>query len=192
MGKNNTPKPLPSKEALLSRLAYDSDTGLITWKAAPPRWNPNGPRANRKRVYTLDGKPAGSVRKMACNKSYLAIRIFGDLYQAHRLIWMMHHGVDPGEKSIDHINGDGLDNRICNLRIATHKENMANMSRSQKNEAGYIGVRKYGNRYRSSIRIDGKNVYVHGFDTAESAAAHRDKMAARHRGDFAKLNFESV
>lgn len=182
-------KPIPPKELLLSRFSYDPVTGIITWRSAPPKWDPNGKRANRKRVYVLEGKPAGSVRKHPGGKEYMAIRIFGELYQAHRLIWMIVHGEDPGLREVDHVNGDGLDNRSCNLRLATHKQNMANMLRAKRSQAGFIGVRAYGNSFRACLMIDNKVVYRHGFKTAEEAAMSRDVMAIKARGDFASLNF---
>ena len=58
---------------------------------------------------------------------------------AHRVAWAIYYGVWP-TGMIDHINGDGLDNRICNLRDVTHKENARNSRRKATNKSGCSGV----------------------------------------------------
>lgn len=129
------------------------------------------------------------MRKANGNKEYVSVRIFNKLYLAHRLIWFICNNEDPGDMSIDHINGNGADNRICNLRIASHKQNMANIKKTKKSYSGYIGVRKYGNKYRAVFWLEQSQISKCGFDTAEDAAMCRDVLAISHRGEFASLNF---
>lgn len=103
--------------------------------------------------------------------------------QMHRFIMGM-----PKEM-VDHINGDSLDNRLSNLRLATSQENTWN-SKKVKGAINYIGVkqRKWG-KYESDIRVDGKKVFLGSFDTAELAAQAYDVACLKHRGEFAALNF---
>lgn len=106
----------------------------------------------------------------------------------HRLI----SGAKLGEH-VDHINGNGLDNRRSNLRVCTHAENMGNR-RKQKNSAQpFKGVRKRTekptpNPWRACIGKEQK--YLGCFATAEEAARAYDSAAVERYGAFAKLNFQ--
>ena len=106
----------------------------------------------------------------------------------HRMIMK----AKPGEL-VDHINGDPLDNRRSNLRIATHAENSRN---GKKGTYGglpciskYKGVTKNGDRLISQIVVDGKHIYLGSFETEEEAARAYDQAAKEHFGEFARLNF---
>lgn len=95
---------------------------------------------------------------------------------------------EPGEE-VDHINGDRLDNRRANLRIATHQENSRNTGRRSDNLSGYKGVSAQGDRWRANIRIGDEQVYLGAFDTAEAAARAYDSEAVKRYGRFARVNF---
>lgn len=58
------------------------------------------------------------------NKGYVHLRVGNSWFYAHRLIWEHVNGSIPAGMSIDHINGDRADNRISNLRLVTHQENI--------------------------------------------------------------------
>ena len=73
-------------------------------------------------------------------------------------------------KVIDHINHNTLDNRKCNLCIVSKSENQQNL-KPKKN--GYRGVYKSGKKFKSSIRINGKYIYLGTFDTFEDAKKAR-------------------
>ena len=68
---------------------------------------------------------------------------------------------------VDHINHDGLDNRKCNLRNVTHRENMLNMKKMSN--AGYRGVYKDKKKFRARIYKNGKTIHLGSFNTAEEA-----------------------
>lgn len=93
-----------------------------------------------------------------------------------------------GGQEVDHINGDPLDNRRENLRICTRQQNAA-ARRFPSGASGYRGVSYHCGRWQSSIRVDGKLVYLGRFDSAEEAARQYDDAAAEAFGDFANLNF---
>lgn len=100
----------------------------------------------------------------------------------HRLI------LDAPEGTlIDHWNRDTLDNRRINLRVATKKQNGANMRRG----SGYKGVTLSKGKWRAQISCDYENHYLGTFDTAEAAARAYDVAALERFGDFAALNFDS-
>jgi hypothetical protein len=100
----------------------------------------------------------------------------------HRLIMKPK----PSEQ-VDHINGDRLDNRRENLRIATNQQNQ--MARHKSiSKSGYKGVHKNGNRWRAIIKKDGKTIHLGYYDTPEEASMAYDKMAKDIFGEFAVTN----
>ena len=101
----------------------------------------------------------------------------------------------PKGKVVDHINGDGRDNRKENLRICTRAENARNRNTPPQGRVGYYGVHrsesfKNGKNYSAAIGVRGKRIYAAGlFFTAEEAAMEYDKLAKKYHGEFATLNF---
>jgi hypothetical protein len=103
----------------------------------------------------------------------------------HRLILAAPEGV-----LVDHINGNGLDNRRANLRLASRTQNGANARLSQRNTSGFKGVtwRTDLNRWQAYIKIGKKREHLGYFITAEAAAAAYDRRAGQVWGEFATLN----
>lgn len=95
-------------------------------------------------------------------------------------------GAGPGV-DVDHIDGDGLNNRRGNLRICRHIENTANQRKPSSNTSGYKGVYFLGGKWAAKIRTR----YLGLFDTAQEAACAYDTEARRVFGEFARLNFPS-
>ena len=78
------------------------------------------------------------------------MRIGDKHYYAHRVIWKMVTGDEP--EHIDHINGRPDDNRLTNLRAATHSLNMRNRKVSKSNRSARVGVFKApGNKWDAQI-----------------------------------------
>lgn len=106
----------------------------------------------------------------------------------HRLIMDPRQGFE-----IDHINGDGLDNRRSNLRVCTRKQNQQNMRTRRSNRVSrFKGVAYYRHgksRWGARIGIDGKDIHLGMFSTEEGAARAYDKAARQHFGEFAQPNF---
>lgn len=133
------------------------------------------------------------AQRVSTGKFYAAkcIRVDGKprTYYLHRLLIAA-----PAGAEVDHRNGDTLDCRRENLRVATHKQNSRNVRRPTHNTTGFKGVRrietkKLGVRWRAFIKTGGKQSTIGTFATAEGAARAYDTRAAEMFGEFALLNF---
>lgn len=93
----------------------------------------------------------------------------------------------PPGMTIDHINGNGFDNRRKNLRLATKCQNQAN----RKAESGYKGVcfAKRLNKWRAAIRSENKVYHLGVFENEIDAAKAYDAAAHHLHGKYAKTNF---
>lgn len=103
----------------------------------------------------------------------------------HRLVINAKDG-----QQLDHINGDRLDNRKCNLRFSTQHENSLN-SRHPLGKSGLIGVWwcKKDNIWTANIQLDGKCIYIGAYKVKEEAAYVRDQFAIQLHGEFARTNY---
>lgn len=92
---------------------------------------------------------------------------------------------------IDHINGDGLDCRRINMRLASSAENQRNRSTPANNKSGYKGVSWYKplSKWRAAIKAGDKTMHIGYFDDLEAAARAYDDAARKYHGEFARTNF---
>jgi hypothetical protein len=95
----------------------------------------------------------------------------------------------PGQE-VDHINGDGLDNREANLRFCTHQENDRNTKKYRNSTSLYKGVswHQSSGRWQAQIKIDGRTQYLGVHPTQAAAALVYNEAAERLFGRFANLN----
>ena len=116
---------------------------------------------------------------------YVASRTSGKFVYMHRLIMGY-----PENKCIDHINGNGLDNRIENMRICTHAENQRNQRIQKPKSSKYKGVyfNKQYKKYMSKIMINNKTINLGIFDNELDAAKAYNEAALKYHGEFACLN----
>lgn len=101
----------------------------------------------------------------------------------HRAIMMPATGL-----TVDHINGDRLDNRKENLRSVTKADNNLNLGMRSDNTSGYKGVHyfKRHQRWTAAIRVRGRRYALGYFDTAEAASQAYEAAAALHFGSMAR------
>lgn len=99
------------------------------------------------------------------------------------------HKLITGYARTDHRNGDGLDNRRCNLRSATRSQNLYNQ-RKARGTSQFKGVsRRYTGTWVACIKVDGRQRHIGTFADEVSAAHAYDAAARVHFGEFAALNF---
>jgi HNH endonuclease/AP2 domain len=105
----------------------------------------------------------------------------------------MHRLLMPGAKEIDHINGNGLDNRLENLRSCTRQQNSMNRSGIDGTSSQYKGVSwdNWSKKWKAYVHYNGKQINLGRFvDEIEAAKAH-DTKAIELYGEFAWLNFSN-
>lgn len=95
----------------------------------------------------------------------------------------------PGR--VDHINGNGLDCRRCNMRPATHAQNIMNSGIRSNNKSGFKGVfwNSQKRKWNAKIMLNYRNIHCGFFDDVIEAAKAYDTAARIYHGEFAKLNF---
>lgn len=94
----------------------------------------------------------------------------------------------PKGKVVDHINGNGLDNRRENIRICDQKNNVCNAIAHRNSISKYRGVSLQSGKWKVQIQINKKKIHLGYFDSEEEAAQVYNKAAKKYHGEFARLN----
>jgi hypothetical protein len=123
-------------------------------------------------------------------RSWFTLGASGRFYAATRgdegVVLTLHRFLmkPPADKVVDHVNGDGLDNRRCNLRLATTQQNTANSRRNTHAKSGYIGV----HAHKSGKFFANFTINLGTYDNAEDAARAYDAKVTEMFGEFAMTN----
>lgn len=133
------------------QLDYNHHTGLLFW------------RKNKKNAgfVSVDGR--------------VSIRLGGNLYLAHRLIFLMFNHYMP--ELVDHKDQDPSNNRVANLRDATKQVNAINTGIPSNNKSGIKGVSWHsaGNKWTAQIKHEGRKIHLGSYDNLLDAAEARLK-----------------
>ena len=170
-----------SHEEVLRLFQYDASTGMLYWRVAP----------TRSRV--APGSVAGSVRKgKGAYTDYFFVKLSGRRTKTHRLIWFYVYGKWP-KQLIDHIDGNGLNNRIENLREVNNSQNGINRKLNAKNTHGYSGIifdkrskRPTSRPWQAYIKVKGLVKYLGSFHTKEEAVQARLDAEAQYFGEYVR------
>lgn len=101
----------------------------------------------------------------------------------------------PSNMMVDHINGNGLDNRKCDLRVCTHAQNQRNGNKKRKNGTKYKGISLHKSQYNGPqrweafISFNGKKIHAGIFLKEEDAATAYNITALRYFREYSKLNY---
>lgn len=129
-------------------------------------------------------------RTFVDGNTFYAVTTLGK--RPNRKLGIMHRMILGAKKGqiVDHINGDGLDNRKSNLRFCTISQNAHNRHDKPKN--GYWGVsfKARRNKWYSYVTCKRKTHHLGCFDSIIDAARAHDVAAKKLLGEFARLNFQ--
>lgn len=124
------------------------------------------------------------------NTVYAKAQIDGRHVSMHRFIL----GLGPQHLAVDHVDGNGLNNRRTNLRLATGSLNQANSRKRSGTSSIYKGVywHKAAGRWQGYINNRGQRRHLGLFDDEREAALAYDAAAVELWGDFARLNLSRI
>jgi hypothetical protein len=154
-----------TKEQVEKLYYYDENSGNLIW------------RVNSKR-----NKKAGDVAGGFCPSSgYMVIKINGNMYYNHRIIWLLVYGEFP-KQFIDHIDMNRGNNRLNNLRLATNQQNQP---KPKNNTSGYKGIYKTpSNKWRVRIFINDVQKDFGSHSNIEDAINIRNKIFKEIHGEY--------
>lgn len=184
-------KPLPPIEFLEECFEYNPDTGLLKWRVRPEHHFPDKPAEFLRWNNRFAGTPVGT--KNPTIRGDHARLQFDLLYQGKRCVIANHivifalMKVDvPCHLEVDHINGDGWDNRWANLRLASRQDNCRNRRKRRGHcENMPKGVFSTGVSFRAKIGIAPRK-YLNSplFTSPEEAQGWYLEMAQKCHGVF--------
>lgn len=126
----------------------------------------------------IDGKTEYAIsRQKVEGKRVLEIKM-------HRVLMGAQRG-----QLVDHINGNGLDNRRSNLRFATQAQNQWNQKLHARNTSGVKGVcwNKAKKKWQASLMANGRRIFIGRFEKIEDAAAAYVEANKKHHGEFGRV-----
>lgn len=143
-------------------LVDDKDYKMV----AQRKWSALKPKGNGRAWYAIARQGAGKILM-------------------HRFILGL-----TGKKQVDHKNGDGLDNRRCNMRICSNGQNQHNRM-GQGKKSKFKGVKKEQRQkdtWGARIKTNGKAIWLGTFRDEKQAAKAYDTAALKYFGEFALTN----
>lgn len=146
-------------------VAYDPDTGELRWAR---KWEPR----------ITAGAIAGAMKGR-----YRHVYIRRKSYAVHRIAWFLMTGEQPPE-TVDHRDCDTTNNRWSNLRAADNSQSGAN--RRQQQDTKLKGTHCFRGRWRASIRVKKKPIYLGTFESQAEAHAAYLEAAKKYFGEFAR------
>ena len=142
---------------------FDYEDGKLLWK-----------------VRTSNRVSLGDTAGTMTSNNYYMVRYDGLHRMLHRVIWDYFNDSCEGF-IVDHTDGDSVNNRIENLRLANYSTNAFNSKSHEDSAVPYKGVSKHKDQFRAQISVNGSRVHLGLFDTAEKASeAYRNKAKGLH------------
>ncbi len=178
-----------SVDLLREALRYDPLKGCLVWRSRPVE-HFRSEHAWKIWMAKFPETIAGSIvsksngyRRIMVAFTQCGVR-FNKL--ASRITWELNCGPIADGAQVDHINGNSLDNRIENLRLADNAQNCSNQGKRKTNKCGYKGVSRTCNKYQAQIMHRGKKKYLGLYETPESAHAAYCAASKELNGEFSR------
>ncbi len=156
-----------TQSELKELLHYNKDTGVFTW------------------IKSVGTKKSGAIAghiNIFRSKGYYRIQLNKKNYYSHRLAWLYIHGKFPDDE-IDHLDGDGTNNKWINIRAVDHVENHRNRRLQANNSSGLPGVSwdKALCKWLVRIKIKNNSVYLGYQDNLLEAACIRKNAEIKYK-----------
>ena len=177
-------RPVMDLEFLTASFALDETVPSgVRWKKRGPEHFKNNSfaaMANTKRA----GEMAGCIIRKSDYPRWRILTTRGGIF-AHQVIWVLNYGPIPKGLMIDHADGNGLNNDLRNLRLATRSQNRFNSKTRKDSKTGFKGVTKRGNRWTAkTTSASGQRIFLGYFDTPEAAFKAYVDASKHHHGEF--------
>jgi len=168
-------------------LAYNPDTGALTWKARTPDMFEDGAHSAEHTCAKWNGRYSGKEAGNVKSSGYRKLSIFNRSFRAPRIIWLLMTGAWP-KGEVDHVNLNKDDNSWSNLRQASRAQNNSNKS-ARPSESGIKCVRfqKSSGNWLARISVRGQEIHLGSFDSSEAASRAYAEAAMRFHGEFARV-----
>lgn len=148
--------PPLSQQQISDLFTIDFAAGKVLWKNVA------------KEHAQLNGTEAGALR--GTTKPYWVIKVQRRAYRRAQIILAAATGQWPAE-CVDHINGDSLDDRSCNLRHATIAQNAMNHKTRAKKAPEPMGVRRMASgKYQARIAVNKRQIVLGVFESSDAAS----------------------
>ena len=135
-------------------------------------YDPSAPSCLRNKVSRRSARQ-DMVQGTLGNRGYWQVRLLGERFVQHRIIWELHFGPIPEGMVIDHIDRDKSNNRIENLRCTSQSSNMTNQP--QRNSSGYKGVYQNQSSGKYQVRSLKDHKYLKTVETINEQLELQDK-----------------
>lgn len=156
---------LKRRKGLKDMFRYDPETGNLI------RTKTTSPNAVKDNVVGYDD-----------GRGYLRVNIDKKCHYVHRIIWELCNGEIPPGLMIDHINGNGLDNRLENLRLVDASHNGRNKKNYLNTESGIFGVQRTPeNKWKARIKVRGKQIHIGHYDNLQEAIEARKEAEKKYK-----------
>lgn len=153
-----------TQEVIKRLLHYDPETGVFTWLR---------PTNNRMKT----GGVAGNVHP----GRHRSIMVGGKKRPSGHLVFLYMEGTNPPNQ-VNHINGDILDDRWCNLKLATKTKNSRNARTYTSNTSGTTGVYWHSRdcKWMAQIVVASKRIHIGCFIHKQEAIEARRQAETEH------------
>lgn len=135
-------------------------------------YDPSSPSCLRNKVSRRAARQ-DMVQGTLGNRGYWQVRLLGERFVQHRIVWELHFGPIPEGSVIDHIDRDKSNNRIENLRCTSQSSNMTNQP--QRNSSGHKGVYQNQASGKYQVRSLKDSKYLKTVESIEAQLELQDK-----------------